>query len=282
MLSCKQILSAMAGLVMIAIPVSALAKHPDDGNNPRTYARHGQVFHNGWAKHQSAGEAPPSLAHRHYGEPRVAPTWDGHNYSPPSERYSFAPQPIGWADGDRHEWDDGGHKWRHHNWDDNYTCDDDGDNCHWNNDSGSRYWQNNGGYNYGAPYSWYEGPPPAGANLVQQRAWLINRRQHAMALIAQMRARGDSRGANRVVSIVRALNSRIASINRQLGYNSYSGFAPSATYGPPFNYPGASPLLTGAVPDYGNSNPYLGSTAYTGNPTTETLVSMLPLLLGAH
>jgi hypothetical protein len=40
-----------------------------------------------------------------------------------------------------------------------------------------------------------------------------------MALIAQMRARGDRRGANRMVSIFRALNGRIASINRQLGYS---------------------------------------------------------------
>jgi hypothetical protein len=109
------------------------------------------------------------------------------------------------------------HARRDHDWDDNYACDEDGDNCHWNSDYGSRYWQNNGGYNYGAPYSWYEGEPPAGANLVQQRAWLINRRQRAMALIAQMRARGDDRGANRVVSIVHALDGRIASINRHLG-----------------------------------------------------------------
>ena len=258
------------------------SKHPDDGNSALSYAWHDQGYHNGWVKRQAATETLPPIAHRYYGEPRVAQTGYGHNYNPPSERYSAAPQPIGWADGDRHDWDDEGRQWRHRDWDDNYTCDDDGDNCHWNSDYGSRYWQNNGGYNYGAPYSWYEGQPPAGANLVQQRAWLITRRQRAMVLIAQMRSRGDRRGANRMVSIVRALNGRIASINRQLGYNPYSGYAPSATYGPPVNYPGASPLLTGAAPYHGNSNPYLGDTAYTGNPTTDALVSMLPILLGPH
>jgi hypothetical protein len=111
-----------------------------------------------------------------------------------------------------------------------------------------------------------------------------------MVIIARMRARGDSRGADRMVSIVQALNQRIASINRRLGYRAYSGFAPTSAYDP-LNYQSSSlsPLLTGAAPYYGNSNPYYGNpnaygnnTGYYGNPTTDALVSALPMLFGAH
>jgi hypothetical protein len=41
-------------------------------------------------------------------------------------------------------------------------------------------------------------------------------------------------------------------------------------------------LRVSLPPCYGDSNPYLGNTAYTGNPTTDALVSMLPILLGPH
>jgi len=298
MLSRKQILSAMAGVAMMAMPVSALAKHHDDNNNPRQYAQHNQGFHSGGTDRRLAAAEPVSIAHRYYAEPRLAPTWYGRNYNQGSGRYwaenqgsrrDWAePQPISWNNGYQPGWDR------------NYRCDAGGYSCQWANNNGSQYWQNNGGYDYGAPYSWYEAQPPGNSSLAQQRAWLINRRERAIALIARMHARGDSRGANRVVSIVRALDQRIAVLNRQLGYSGggYSGYAPAAYgpsayepnagYGQGANYPSASPLsslLTGGAPflgnnNYGNASQY-GNAAY-GSPTTNALVAALPLLLGPH
>ncbi|MGH7837859.1 MAG: hypothetical protein ACREQC_08555 [Candidatus Binataceae bacterium] len=294
MLSRKQLLSAMAGLAMLAMPVSALAKHHDDGSNPRPYAWHDQGRHNGWAKHQFAAAAPVALARPYYAKPRIARTWDGPNYNQRASRYWATPQPIGYHRACDNDGDDCGlapnrpaNYWQP-GWDRNYHCGADGDDCHWNNNYGPQYWQNNGGYDYGAPYSWYEAQPPANSSLAQQRTWLITRRQRAMGIIARMRARGDSRGAARMVSVVNALDTRIASLNRQLGYSPYSGYAPTADYGPAANYPTSplSSLLTGATPyygnaNYGNSNPYYGNTSY-GDPTTNALVSVLPLLLGPH
>jgi len=287
MLSRKQILSAMAGVAMMAMPVSALAKHHDDNNNPRPNAYRAQSIHNGWDKHRLAAAEPVAIAHRYYAEPRVAPTWYGHNYNQGPGHYWAEPRPIAWN----------GYQ---PGWDRNYRCDAGGYSCQWANNNGSQYWQNNGGYNYGAPYSWYEAQPPANMGIEQQRAWLISRRERAMGIIARMRARGDSRGANRMVGIVRNLDQRIASLNRQMGYGGGSSgyapatygpsaFAPNAGYGPAANYPASAPLsslLTGGAPflgngNYANANPSYGNSAY-GSPTTNALVSALPLLLGAH
>jgi hypothetical protein len=289
MLSRKQILSAMAGVAMLAVPVSALAKHHDDTYNPRPYAYHDQGFHKGWAKQRLAAAEPAPIAHRYQAAPRVAPKWYGRNYDEGPRRYWAEPRPIGWNNGYQPGWDR------------NYRCDadGDGDDCRWTNNSGPQYWQNNGGYDYGAPYSWYDAQPRAKLGIAQQRAWLINRREHAMGIIARMRARGDSRGANRMVGIVRNLDQRIAMRNRQMGYNGFSGyapaaygpsaFAPDAGYGPAANYPASAPLsglLSGAAPyygngNYGNANAYYGNGAY-GSPTTDALVAALPLLLGPH
>jgi hypothetical protein len=310
MLARRQILSAMAGLAMLAMPVSALAKPHHDTDKHGAYAWHDQGVHNGWNKHQRA-EA-------YYTQPRVAPVWNSSSYYDHHEpRYWATPQQVGWHDSDAHRWNP--------NWDSNYRCDGDGDDCHWaNNNYGPQYWQNNGGYDYGAPYSWYQAAPPGGMNLEQQRSWLIERRQRAMAIIAQMRARGDSRGPKRMIPIVNALDNKIASINRQLGYGrGYSGYAPSAyvppSYAPAANYAtpplnsllagnyGGSPyggnsyggIPYGGIPyggspyggsPYGGSpyggSPYGGSSYYGNsgyaNPTTQALVSMLPLLLGPH
>ncbi|HLW69658.1 MAG TPA: hypothetical protein VKS22_03450 [Candidatus Binataceae bacterium] len=307
MLSRKQILSAMAGVAMMAMPVTALAKHRGDNYNPRPYAYHDRGFHNGWAQHRLATAEPSFNPHRYYAEPRVAPNWYGRNDNQGARRYWAEPRPIGWNNNQepRRYWAQpqptGWNNGYPPSWNRNYQCDDDGDgdSCRWTNNYGSQYWQNNGGYNYGAPYSWYQAQPPANLGIAQQRAWLINRRQRAMGIIARMRARGDNRGANRMLGVVRGLDQRIASLNRRIGYNGNPGyapaaygpsaFAPNAAYGQGVNYPASSPLsalLTGAAPYYGNSNygnasQYYGNTAY-GSPTTNALVAALPLLLGAH
>lgn len=308
MLSRRKILSAMAGFAMLALPVSALAGHHNDrfdqgprgggfqhaaheGGFQRPFAPHDQGFHNGWAKHQSA---PFVNNGRYWATPRVARTWpveqnwyDHHeDWDENHPGRNYWAQPNRWNDGDADDW---GRR--------NYRCDADGDDCHWSNGSAPRYWQNYGGYDYGAPYSWYDQQPPASYAPQQQLSWLMARRQRAMAIIARMRARGDNRGAARMVAAVNRLDRRIAAMR---GYGGYNGYVPPAAYVPPANDYGygspLSPILGGAAaPYYGNTNPYYanngnyggagpyyGVNGYNGNSTTGAIVSMLPYFFGAH
>jgi hypothetical protein len=302
MLSSKKLFSAMAGLAMLAVPVTALAGHRDDRQQQRPFAAHAQGFqhqsfqrpfaphdqgfHNGWAKHQFAPAAPVRYARPYFVAPRVAPIWYDHHedrneYRTARNDWAQPPRPIGWHEGDADDW---GRR--------NYRCDADGDNCRWSNNWGPRYWQNNGGYDYGAPYSWYEEQPPAAYGSSQQLGWLTMRRQRALGILERMRARGDNRGAARMSIIVNALDRRIAAMGGYRGYNTYNNYLPSAAYVPQAgNYGYGSPLesmLGGvAAPSYGNANPYYannapyyGNNGYYGNNTTTALVSMLPFLLG--
>jgi len=302
MLSHQKILSAMAGLTMLVLPVSAFAGHHNDrvdqgprgggfqhaahqGGFQRPFAPHDQGFHNGWAKHQ-VGPAPFVNNGRYWATPRVAQTWPvGQNWYDRHEDWDenhhgrdYWARPNQWNDGDRDDW---GRR--------NYQCDADGDDCHWNRDWGNRYWRNNGGYNYGAPYSWYDESAPAGYAPQQQLSWLMARRQRAMVIIAQMRARGDSRGAARMVAAVNRLDRRIGGVR---GY----GYTPSAAYNYGYSAP-LAPTLGGAAPYYGAPNPYYGGgnnpyyggagsyyggNGYYGNSTTGAIVSMLPYFFGAH
>jgi hypothetical protein len=55
----KQLLSALAGVAMLALPVTALAGHHHDGDdNPRPFAWHDQGWHRGWAKHHGYEARP--------------------------------------------------------------------------------------------------------------------------------------------------------------------------------------------------------------------------------
>src|SRR6185312_832469 len=94
----------------------------------------------------------------------------------------------------------------------------------------------------------------------QQLNWLLARRQRAMRVIAQMRARGDSRGAARMVPIVQALNRRI---NRLRGVNyGANAIYPNvpASYVPPLAARGYAPSAPyyGANNYYGTAAPYYG------------------------
>jgi hypothetical protein len=101
------------------------------------------------------------------------------------------------------------------NWNSHYVCDADGDRCHWNNNYGPQYWHNHGGHDYGAPYAWYQAEPPSGYNLVRRRNWLINRRNVANSALAQARDRGDKGAEDRLQTVIGELNNRIGRINRQ-------------------------------------------------------------------
>jgi hypothetical protein len=51
--SIKNVLSAIAGLAILALPAAALAHHDHDGDDgPRPYAWHDQGRHHGWFKHR--------------------------------------------------------------------------------------------------------------------------------------------------------------------------------------------------------------------------------------
>jgi hypothetical protein len=275
LLSSGKILSAVAGLAMLAMPVSAFAgHHHDDFRGARPFAPHDQGFHNGWFKHPAA-VAPAPYARPIYqrvGEIRPAPI------------------PVGWHDEEEQEHEHQ-HQWAPPPRD--YGCDEDRDNCgqqnyRWRSDYPPQYqpnYRDNEDEDYGGePYSWYMAPAPSAYNLPQRRAWLISRRQRAMYVIANLRSRGDSRGADRVVKrVVNPLSAQINAIDRQLryGYGGYN-YAPS-DYGAPANYNGAPTnsflgALTGNSGSYGANPGYAG--APNNNPAMNAIGAMLAPMLG--
>jgi hypothetical protein len=260
MSSSKRLLSAVAGLAMLAMPVSALAAHHDEGpRQSRPSAWHDRGFHNGWGRQQFAG--------RPYARGYVGPPREGHWNRPLPWNYGYAPN--GWGNAQN------GY----------YGCDADGDHCGPVNRWHPRYWNNGGSYNggYYAPpvaedYSWYQAMPPAGYSVVQQRDWLIARRRRAMMVLAQMRARGDRRGADRMVPIVKALNSRIAAQNwRMNGGYAANTYAPGRATG----YGYASPLSSLVGTPYATRPGYYPNNSYYGNsPALGTLGTLVGPMLG--
>jgi hypothetical protein len=101
-------------------------------------------------------------------------------------RSTVASSPLQLAD----DWDH-----RHHHWDD--------DDYNWG-----------GRTRYKHPYSYYDRPtpPPAwnGWNRNQREGFLIERRNAAIRLQRQMRAKGDNRAAERLGTAIQQLNARIA------------------------------------------------------------------------
>ncbi len=264
----EKIISAVAGLAMLAIPVSAFAGHRHDTFRPAPpFAPHDRGFHNGWVNHPRP--LPPAPG---FGRPVY--------HQPPSE-FIAVPRPIGWNNGWHEEEEEEEHEheshWRPQNWHPqvqapSYGCDEDGDDCEGYEPQYQPGYDNGSKYG-GQPYSWYMTPAPSSYSADQQLSWLISRRQAAMGLIAQMRARGDSRGADRVVKrVVNPLTAQINARQRQLGYTYNTtnyGYAPTS-YTAPVN-----PLL-GTL----TGNPaYYGAAA--NNPTLNAIAAVAPLL-GIH
>jgi hypothetical protein len=295
LLSKGKIFSAMAGIAMLALPVSAFAGHRHDNRfAERPYAEHDRGFHNGWSR-----PAPPIQFARPIYRQQV-------------RQFMAPPRPIGWNDEWReeapeHAWQGGGRPnyWAQRRFPGSaYGCDADGDDCgqpnyRWRSDYRQQYqpsYEDDDDYG-GQPYSWYSQSAPSGYNLTQRRDWLVARRQRAMFVIAQLRARGNSRAAGRLARAVNGLNAQINAIDRQSGYgynggryNGYNGggyngygyngggyngygsnYAPSS-YGPS-NY-AVNPLfgaLTGNAGYYGGAN---------GNPSLNALGGLLGPMLG--
>jgi hypothetical protein len=173
----KNILAAMVGLAMLAMPVRALAgdhHHRDWDDNPRPQAWHDQGNHNGWFKnHGDRDDYRPGWNGRNYYQP---PVW---HHEPDRDDYRYY-QPV-----------------RHHEPDaDDYSCDADGDDC-----------RPVGSGNYGGSY----GAPYYGKSLEQ----LMVDRQNEYRTYISLLNRHDSRAANRYrQKVLNPTDQRIAALNR--------------------------------------------------------------------
>jgi hypothetical protein len=210
-MSNKTLLSAMITLAMLALPGTALAGHHRDWDDSS------QPF--AWHDH---GWHRGWFKHQGHGRPAwcdVRAVEDEEE----NEHCHLRPRYVAPA----------------------YSCDADGDDCEPVNQGYES------GYDYGPPTSYYEAVPPSGDSLIQQRDWLIQRRQRAYYVLARMQARHDSHAVHRMSTVIRLLNARIARDNQLLAGG---GNVPPATpsYGAAYNpnYPTASPAvnaLTGIV-----------------------------------
>jgi hypothetical protein len=244
MFSKKQILSAMAAVAMLALPVSAFA---NDWNH-HNWNQHNRAVHNASVNHQIAGNAPVVgsryAANRYGWTPRAG--WNG----APAMRGPINVASPGYSP---YAWNRYPHRWFA---------------------PASPYQA------YAPAYPGYARPtygyPPVGAMGAANcgpsagysgstpgtsPSWLMTKRYNTMRTIAQLRARGDSRGAARLVPTVTALNQRIGGMNNQLG----CGLAPASS-------------LANIIP-YNNRGYYNG--AYANNQTVNTLSTIaVPMLSG--
>jgi hypothetical protein len=139
------------------------------------------------------------------------------------------------------------------------SCDEDGDDCE------PVYQGYSEGYEYGSPISYYRVEPRSGYSLIQQRDWLIQRRQRAYYVLGLMRARYDGRAASRISTVIHSIDARIARDNHLLAGG---GYLPT-----PAPYYGAA-----SYPNYlANSRAY--NPNYPANPNVNPL-TMVGQLLG--
>jgi len=120
-------------------------------------------------------------------------------------------------------------------------------------------------------------PPPASYGRSQSLSWLMQKRYNTMRTIAALRARGDSKGAARLVPVVKALNQRIGGLNSGYGYNGGYGYSGGANYAPPYYGAPSDGASYYGAPDAGYGVPY------TGNPTLDAIGSVAaPFLFGVR
>jgi hypothetical protein len=111
-----------------------------------------------------------------------------------------------------------------------------------------------------------------------------------MRQIANLRARGDSRGAARLVAMIQPITARINRINNRLANSMYGGAPMVGSMAPLGNVPPVANIPLGgygAAPSsyYGNpygAGSYYGNSAY-GNPMVDTFTNaVLPMLSYIH
>lgn len=170
MLPGKKILSVVVGAAMLSMPAGALAGYYDGGASARPFVKQERADVDGY---RAARATPFQVA-------------------------------------DEDDWHHNGHDRDHH--DENWYR-------HHNRYRNGRPFNNNdynwGGRNrYDHPYSYYANPnyPPAwsGWNGSQRHGYLVQRRDAAIRLQRQMRAKGDKDAADRLGTAIQELNRRIA------------------------------------------------------------------------
>jgi hypothetical protein len=216
----------MVGLAMLTLPASALAGHHHRDWDDK--ARPFAWHDQGWHRGW--------LKHQGYGRPAYARPIEDEDDE--DEQSHFRPQPMPPA----------------------LSCDEDGDDCEPVDQGYSE------GYEYGSPISYYGAEPPSGYSLIQQRDWLIQRRQRAYYVLGLMRARHDGRAARRMLTVIHPIDARIARDNQLLAGGGY----------PPTRAPyyGAA-----SNPNYlANSGAFYRN--YPANPNMNALTTMVGPLLG--
>lgn len=229
-------LAAMAALVVLALPVSALA-HDHDG----WHHDHGR--HNGWYKHQGwdGGGNPGYWHHREH-------EWREHEWR---EHHPYGGYGYGYGGG----------------YPGNMVCDDDGDDCrpappiavpgYSGYDPGSYYGSGYFGSSYApvpygsglAPGAYGSGFAPNTNKLMQLRQTMTQRLSTSQALYQAAMARGNYALANKMAARMKNQSATINGANAMLGgggaapgYSTY--YQPGYGANPYYGQAGASPLTS--------------------------------------
>src|SRR5215472_16015433 len=152
-----------------------------------------------------------------------------------------------------------------------FLCDKDGDDCR---PAAQGYDDDD----YGPPISYYQAEPPIGYDLIQQRNWLIQRRQAAYNALYTMRMRHDGRAARRILTVIYSLDAHIAHDNQLLAHGGYMPSAPFYGAAPNSNY-AYNPNSA-----YGQNDGYNANSAfnpgYGASPALNAITGMIGPLLG--
>jgi hypothetical protein len=213
MLLKKQIVSALAGVAILALPIGAFAANYGDNNHARAFA-HGQAFRQAAVNYHIAATMASRYASAHnHGQWTPPASWastPNRPWQPNQSNNGWVP-PSNWS------------FWHHHPyaWNDGYI-------------PLAPVYQPYAAPAYGPPvypypapsYSGYRLPGHSGYGLpgyagsslsgypgdVNNLSSLKQKRHRTMETIARLRAQGDSKGAARLVPTVTALNQRINSM----------------------------------------------------------------------
>jgi hypothetical protein len=113
---------------------------------------------------------------------------------------------------------------------------------------------------------------------MQQRNWLIQRRQAAYNALYEMRVRHDGRAARRLLSVIHSLDGRIAYNNRVLAGRDYMPSVPYYSAAPNSSY--AYNPNSAYGPNYGYNTTSAFNPSYGASPALNAITSMVGPLLG--
>ena len=214
----KRIISAVAGVVMLAIPASALAHRHDEGrggnynnswHNNNSWHSQGNGWHQGWRDHHD---------------------WDdgyGRQWHPDRDRRPvWNNPPAAWNQRRYHDWDDYDRR--------------DSQRAPW-------AWANHSSWDQDSAIPYSDQPPSFLNGAPNSR--LLRQRDITALEINRLRARGDSRGAARLAGVMQNLNRRM---RRQANGSAYYNNAPSSYYAPAPSQYSYNPNYNA----YGSNQPY--------------------------